>query len=95
MKIRFSPAAGQELIEARTWYDERREGLGEEFQHSFDAAAEAISRHPTRYAIAYSSRRRVFIRRFPYFLVYEVVGDTVVVLGCVHCARNPAVWRKR
>lgn len=38
MKIRFTPEAAQELIEARVWYDERQDGLGEEFQHSFDAA---------------------------------------------------------
>jgi plasmid stabilization system protein ParE len=93
--VRFSPAATQELVEARAWYDERREGLGDEFQHSFEAAADAIAEHPEQYAVIYKTRRRVFIRRFPYFLLYEVLGDTVLVLGCIHCARDPAVWQSR
>lgn len=95
MKIRFTPEAAQELIEARAWYDERQDGLGEEFQHSFDAAVASIQERPEAYAVVYKTRRRVFIRRFPYFLLYEIEGETVIVAGCIHFARNPVIWRHR
>ena len=95
MKLVFASAASREAVEARTWYDQRREGLGEEFQRAFQATAEALLLHPEMYQVAYKSRRRAFIRRFPYFLLYEVVGDAIIILGCIHMARNPAVWRRR
>ena len=95
MNIRFTPEATQELVEARAWYDERRKGIGEEFQRSFDAASASVQEHPEAYAVVFGTRRRVFIRRFPYFLLYDLVRDTVVVIGCIHFARSPAVWRRR
>lgn len=95
MNLRFTPEAARELVEARAWYDDRREGLGEEFQRAFDATAASLLDHSEAHALVYRTRRRAFIRRFPYFLLYEVVGETAVVLGCVHFARNPVIWRRR
>jgi hypothetical protein len=31
----------------------------------------------------------VLLRRFPYSLLYQVQGDTLVVLACFHRRRNP------
>lgn len=95
MKIRFTPEATQELVDARAWYDERRAGLGEEFQRSFEATSAAVQERPEAYAIIFGTRRRAFIRRFPYFLLYDIAGDTVVVIGCIHFARSPEVWLRR
>lgn len=95
MKIRFTPEASQELVEARGWYDGRSEGLGDEFQSAFDSAAVAAQEHPLVYPIVHGTRRRVFIRRFPYYLLIDIVNDIVVVVGCIHFARHPAVWRRK
>ena len=95
MILCFAPEATQELIEARSWYDERREGLGDAFQHAFEATTEAISLHPEMFQIDYGSSRRAFVRGFPYFLLYRVVGEVIFVQGCIHVARNPSIWRKR
>ena len=95
MKIRFTPKAGRELVEAKSWYRERQETLGDEFQRSFDIAAEAIAATPKLYRTVYGEKRRGPLRRFPYFLLYQVVDDTVVVLGCIHVARDPKKWRRR
>lgn len=95
MILCFAPEATQELIEARAWYDERREGLGDAFQRAFEATAETVTLHPERYPVHYSSSRRVFVRDFPYFLLYRVVGDVILVQGCIHFARDPSIWRRR
>jgi hypothetical protein len=93
--LRFLPEAARELAEARAWYEEQHEGLGEEFQRAFDATATALLEFPESHPYAYATRRRALIRRFPYFLLYEVVPDAIVVLGCIHFARNPAIWGRR
>ncbi len=95
VKIRFTPAAGQELVAAKRWYSELEETLGDAFQRSFDQAAEAAAATPELYRTIYGEKRRDPLRRFPYFLLYQVVAETVVVLGCIHFARDPATSRKR
>ncbi len=95
MKIRFTPEAAEELVEAQAWYEAKCAGLGGEFQNHFAAAAAAIAENPKMYPVLYRTCRRVFVRRFPYFLLYDIVDDTVVVLGCIHFARNPAIWKRR
>ena len=95
MKIRFSPAAGRELVDAKGWYSEHEESLGDAFQRSFDLAAATITETPELYRLIYEEKRRAPLRRFPYFLLYQVVVDTVVVLGCIHFARDPKGWRRR
>ncbi len=91
MILRVLPEAARELAEARAWYEEQHEGLGEEFQRAFDATAFELLEFPDSRPYAYATRRRAFIRRFPYFPLYEVVWDSIVVLGCIHFARNPAI----
>ena len=95
MKIRFSPAAGDELDDAKAWYSQHAEVLGEAFQRSFSLAAATIAETPELYRTVYGEKRRAPLRRFPYFLLYQVVVDTVVVLGCIHFARDPEAWRHR
>jgi len=46
VKLVVASAAGREAVEAGSWYDERREGLGEEFQRAFPATADAVLLHP-------------------------------------------------
>jgi hypothetical protein len=38
--------------------------------------------------------RRVLVRRFPYSVFYEIHDPDVVVLGCMHGARDPDEWQK-
>jgi len=38
---------------------------------------------------------RVLLRRFPYSLVYQFQGDTLVVLACFRHRRNPRTLSDR
>ena len=51
MILCFAPEATQELIEARSWYDERRGGLGDAYQRAFEATAETVTLHPDRKSV--------------------------------------------
>lgn len=91
----FGRAAQREFLEARAWYDERRVGLGAEFQESVEAALQRIMQEPFAQPPIYREVRRVFIRRFPYGVFYVVEADRLVVLAVFHARRDPRAWQGR
>jgi toxin ParE1/3/4 len=89
------PEANAEVGEAANWYEGRRRGLGHEFLRAFRAATDPLRRNPLHHQIVFEEMRRVLLRRFPYGVFYEVTGREVVVLGCLHWARDPEEWQQR
>jgi len=89
------PAAAADVEDAWRWYEERREGLGDEFLEVVRAALESIRAHPDSAPVVHRDVRRQLLRRFPYGLFYRVIGGQVVVVACFHAKRNPRVWRSR
>ena len=97
MAVEFilAPEAVQDIAEAYGWYEGRRIGLGEEFLGSVDACIEAICRTPAMHARIDGNYRRGLVRRFPYAVFYEYVGDIVTVYCVFHTAQDPEKWRSR
>jgi hypothetical protein len=60
-----------------------------------DRAVSAIEAFPFRFPKIQENVRRAPIEKFPYRLVYEVIEDEVIVLGCRHVRRNPEHWPRR
>jgi toxin ParE1/3/4 len=80
--------AEQDLREARDWYEQKRTGLGDEF---LDAVANAISElalHADRSRPYFRLFRRVHLRRFPYKIFYQVVGERVIVFRVLHAKQD-------
>jgi plasmid stabilization system protein ParE len=91
----IAPEAQQDIDEAYAWYEGRRPGLGEEFLGCVDARIQAIRRNPQMHAVVYDNYRRGLVRRFPYAVFYEAVGEIVTVYCVFHTSQNPDKWRKR
>jgi plasmid stabilization system protein ParE len=91
----IAPEAEQDLVEAYSWYERRRAGLGEDFLSSVDASIHGIRRSPAMCAPILDAFRRCLVRRFPYAVFYEYIDETVTVYGVFHIARDPAKWRER
>lgn len=89
------PEADAEVAEAAHWYEERRQGLGNEFLSAFAAATSSLRHNPKMYATVAENARRLVLRRFPYSVIYEIHGDEVVVLACFHESRDPREWQRR
>lgn len=89
------PEAAQEVHEAAHWYEAHGRGLGREFVRAFRAATAVLRRNPLQYQTVFEQARRVILRRFPYSVFYEVHGSEVVVLACLHEARDPEEWQER
>lgn len=91
----FRPAASADVQAAYEWYEAQRPGLGDEFIAAVDAAMASILAFPDAYPVVHRGARRVLLERFPYGLYYRVEGKRVVVVACMHAARDPRRWRSR
>jgi plasmid stabilization system protein ParE len=87
--------AEEDLLEAQAWYDEQRPGVGGEFRSTIDGLLNRVLERPPLYPKVYRNVRRAVVRRFPYLLYFVLVGDTVIVMACLHSKRDPALLRSR
>ena len=95
LPVVWTPEANEDLLEARAWYDNIRPGLGDRFARAVEATVEALAEHPLQFPVAYRSRRRAGVRRFPYGIFFEVQDNRIVVIACFHGRRNPRRWQTR
>ena len=65
-KIRFVPEIEEDLISGFSWYEEKAQGLGEEFLRIFYASSNYLIRNPLIYKKVYGDFHRLLLRRFPY-----------------------------
>lgn len=94
-RLIIRPEAEAEVAEAAHWYESHERGLGREFLRAFRAGTSVLRRNPFQYKPVVEQARRALLRRFPYGVFYEVHGNDVVVLACLHEARDPAIWQQR
>ena len=94
-RLVIRPEARAEVADAAAWYEARVSGLGHDFLRSFRAATDRLRRDPLHFQVVFADVRRVLLRRFPYGVFYEIHGADVVVLGCMHSARDPEFWQQR
>lgn len=93
-KLIIKPFAEEDAKDAANWYNEKREGLGNEFLLALEAALNAIQRNPNHYQVVYKGLKRALTVRFPYGIYFTVEEDTIYVLATVHTSRSPKVWKK-
>ena len=100
MNLRVLSIAETEAAEAISWYEKRQPGLGADFLLEYERVLSQIERNPGRYSKLETIKtdrdiHRFLLHRFPYYVVYEVVPDEVVVLAVCHASRRPNYWLKR
>jgi len=84
------------MADATRWYEQQRIGLGLEFLAAVDAAIVRIEENPRigsrALGVEDDDIRRIFVRRFPYHVVYIELPDRVQILAVAHDRRRPAYW---
>ena len=93
--VRFHPEAEAEISEAAAFLDLESPGLGLVFLDDFEHAIEVIVSHPQVAPILQGRVRRKVLRKFPYSIIYSVVGDEIRILAVCHQRRRPFYWRPR
>ena len=95
LPITFHRAASAEFIEASTWYEGKRLGLGLEFIAEIDRCVSLASKNPLQFAVVREDIRRVVANRFPYSVYFRAEKHRIVVLAVFHGNRNPTIWQAR
>lgn len=72
--------AEAELRQAAEWYDCRCLGLGRALLVKFELTVEQIRHFPESFERIDPCYRRALLGRFPYFVVYRIVTDTIRIL---------------
>ena len=91
----FRPEARTELTLAWAWYEEKRQGLGDELVVCVEAAIASAARDPHLHRRVRGEVRRALVRRFPYGLFFVADGDELLVLAIAHDRRSPGYWESR
>jgi len=96
VKLVIVPLALAELHDAAAFYTARANvELGLAFVTEFERTANLILANPMLGAIFRGSRRRHFLRRFPYSVIYQVTAEELRVVAVAHHRRRPAYWANR
>jgi toxin ParE1/3/4 len=92
----FHPDAEVELERAAMFYEAQAAGLGTEFVLEVEQVVERAVALPSAGTTLGGQRRRYYLRRFPYAVVYRALpGGRIRVLAVADLRRRPEYWRGR
>ena len=95
MKVEFLETARAELHEAIAYYDSKTEGLGTAFAEEVQRALQLIVDFPRAWTPLSTRTRRCLTKRFPYGIIYQIRGETILVVCVMHLKRDPISWVDR
>ncbi len=94
-QLLISDESRLDVLDAFSWYESRRIGLGKDFELCLEAGLNQIQRDPSLFQKRYKNLRIYYIHRFPYGIHYLLENTTVKVFGIFHTSRNPVSWKTR
>ncbi len=95
MNIQFLEPARAELLDAVSYYNHQRQGLGVEFADEVRLAIQRIIEYPQAWPLVAKRTRRCRTKRFPYGIIYQIRGDTLIIVAVLHLRREPRSWKAR
>jgi plasmid stabilization system protein ParE len=95
MNVDFLKPAEAEFLEAVAYYNQQSEGLGYEFAAEVKRTIERIIGFPDAWPKLSERTRRCRTNRFPYGIIYQMRGDTLLIVAVMHLRRHPDSWRSR
>jgi hypothetical protein len=81
--------ANLEIIEAYSYYEEKRLGLGDEFLEHLNIYFERITFNPKHFPQKRKPYREAFIKRFPFLIIYEIAKEKIIIYSVFNTWQNP------
>ena len=94
-RARFLEQAEAEFLKEVQYYADVQTKGTERFRMAVEEAAARALAFPMAGQPYRSKTRRVFVKGYPFFLVYRPETEGVVILAVVHEARRPGYWLTR
>jgi hypothetical protein len=92
---RFVAAARREFLAEVIHYNKEQPGLGARFTAAVEEATARALAFPLAGSTAPKNTRRVFLKDFPFAVVYRPASDGIIVFALAHHSRRPGYWLLR
>lgn len=86
--IVVSVRAEKHVNAAYDWYEQQREGLGDEFLSVVEVALFSIQAHPLLYGFRSKKVRGCIVKGFPYIILFYVRGANIRVVAVFHMSKK-------
>jgi plasmid stabilization system protein ParE len=87
--------ADKEFDDSIAWYENEREGLGQEFRAAVEEYFQRILDNPEWFPKVRGEVRRAVVRRFPFAIHFLIETDRIVILSVFHTSRDPEQLKTR
>ena len=94
-QLLISDESRLDILDAFSWYESKRTGLGKEFEICLDAGFTQIQNDPFLFQKRYNDLHIYFIKRFPFGIHYLIEANAIKVFGIFHTSRDPGKWTIR
>lgn len=94
-RVRFVAAARREFLAEVVYYNEEEQGLGARFTTAVEEATSRALAFPLAGSPAPKNTRRVFLKDFPFSVVYQPTAGGIIVFALAHHSLRPGYWRTR
>lgn len=88
-QIVLTNRAIDDIVKAKSWYEEQQANLGNIFADYFFKCVDELKKHPFAYPNKYKYVREMYIKKYPYLIIYSVEENIVFVLRVFPCKTNP------
>ena len=96
MRVSFNSEALAEAEEATRWYRENGGAApSRTFAHELKRIIGLAAQQPGIGSPGLNGTSRLYLKRFPYTLVFRIEGDMVRVIAVAHQSRRPGYWGGR
>ena len=94
-RAHFIAPARREFLGEVAYYSSQEPGLGARFAAAVEEATARAVAFPFTGSPASKSTRRVFVKDFPFAVVYRPDEIGIVIFALAHHARRPEYWQSR
>ncbi|MEO5569757.1 MAG: type II toxin-antitoxin system RelE/ParE family toxin [Bacteroidia bacterium] len=94
-KLIVTEAAILQLEESCLFYEDKKKGLGFEFEQEIADVLEIIEDNPFLFPVKFAHLHEAVVRRFPFVIVYEITEKQIVVVSIFHTKQNPSKKKKK
>ncbi|WP_103864250.1 type II toxin-antitoxin system RelE/ParE family toxin [Aquimarina sp. I32.4] len=88
-EVEIKEEARLEIIKAYLYYEEQQMGLGEQFFAHLDIYMGRIQKNPKHYPVKKNPYREVWIKKYPYLIVYEIIKNKIVIYSIFNTWQDP------
>ena len=95
LRMEFHPDLSFEVKTSYDWYEDKADGLGDDFLTEVELGLQAIIEYPDTWPVFGKGVRRYILSRFPYSILYHIEPDIIYVVTVMHNSRKPGYWLNR